>query len=105
MEPKKKNKRGRWIVFAVVTVVVAAVVVLVVIPFIDRFKEGRQAFAAATAEPGQTVTAFIGDLASGATASGRLLPQQEAQLALGVAGQVETVYVHAGDEVQTGDGA
>jgi len=103
MEPKKKNKRGRWIVLAVVTVVVAAVVVLVVIPFIDRFKEGRQAFAAATAEPGQTVTAFIGDLASGATASGRLLPQQEAQLALGVAGQVETVYVQVGDEVQAGD--
>jgi HlyD family secretion protein len=103
MEPKKKSKRGRWIVLAVVAVVVAALVVLVVIPFVDRFKEGRQALAAANVEPGQTVTAFIGDLAAGATASGRLLPQREAQLALGIAGQVEAVYVQVGDEVQAGD--
>jgi HlyD family secretion protein len=103
VEPEKKRKRGRWITLAVVTVVVVTVIVLVVIPFMNRFQEGRQAFASATAEPGQTVTAFVGDLSAGATASGRLLPQREAQLALGVAGQVEAVYVEVGDEVQTGD--
>jgi len=103
VEPKKKRKRGRWITLAVVTVVVVTVIVLVVIPLMDRVKERRQAFASATAEPGQMVTAFIGDLSAEATASGRLLPQREAQLALGVAGRVEAVYVEVGDEVQTGD--
>ena len=103
MEPRKKSKRGRWIVWAVVTLVVAALVVLVVIPLMGRFQERRQAFASATAELGQTITVFVGDLSAGATASGRLLPQREAQLALGIAGQVEAVYVGVGDEVQTGD--
>jgi HlyD family secretion protein len=103
VEPKKKRRRGRWITLAVVTVVVVIAIVLVVTPLMDQVKERRQAFASATAEPGQTVIAFIGDLSAGATASGRLLPQREAQLALGVAGQVEAVYVEVGDEVQTSD--
>jgi len=84
VEPKKKRKRGRWITLAVVTVVVVTVIVLVVIPLMDRVKERRQAFASATAEPGQMVTAFIGDLSA-------------------EAGRVEAVYVEVGDEVQTGD--
>jgi HlyD family secretion protein len=103
VEPKKKGKRGRWIALTVAVLVVAAIIVLAVIPFMDRLKGRQLASAAANAEAGQTVTAFIGDLSAGATASGRLLPQREAQLALGVAGQVEAVYVEVGDEVQTGD--
>ena len=103
MEPKKKSKRGRWIALTAAVLVVAAIVVLVVIPSINQVDESRQTFAAANAEAGQTVTAFIGDLSAGATASGRLLPQREAQLALGVAGQVEAIHVEVGDEVQADD--
>jgi HlyD family secretion protein len=103
MEPKKKSRRGRWIALTAAVLVVAAIIVLVVIPSIKQVDESRQAFAAANAEAGQTVTAFIGDLSAGATASGRLLPQREAQLALGTTGQVEMIHVKVGDELQAGD--
>ena len=99
MEPKKKSKRILWILLAVVAVVV---VVWAINGPVARLRQSS-AQAASNVEPGQTVTAFIGDLSAGATASGRLLPQREAKLALGLAGQVEEVYVEVGDEVQAGD--
>ena len=102
MEPKKKSKRARWIILAVVAVVVVAAVVWVVNERpLARLRQSRA--LAANPEADQIVTAFIGDLSAGATASGRVLPQREAHLALGVAGQVEEVYVEGGDEVQAGD--
>jgi HlyD family secretion protein len=103
VEPQKKNKRGCWIALAVAAVVIAAVVILIVIPFIGQLGERRQALSAANAEPGQTVAVFVGDLSAGATASGRLLPQREAQLALGTSGQVEKIHVAVGDAVRAGD--
>ncbi len=102
MEPQKKSKRTRWIVLAVAAVVVAAAVVW----FANErpLAQLRQRRAqAANSDSSQMVTAFIGDLSAGATASGWLLPQREAHLALGMAGQVEDVYVEVGDEVQAGD--
>gem|GEM_PF-343506 len=107
MEPKKKSnsegfRRTRWIILAVVAVVVVAAVVWVVNN--RPLAQLRQSNAlAADTGTDQIVTAFIGDLSSGATASGRLLPQREAHLALGVAGQVEEVYIEVGDEMQAGD--
>lgn len=103
MEPEKKSKRGCWITSALVAVVIVALVLLVVVPLMNRVKEHRTAFAAANAEAGQIVAAFTGDLSAGTTASGRLLPQREAHLALGIAGQVEAVYIQVSDEIQTGD--
>ena len=103
MEPNKKSKRGCWIALAAVTVIVAAVGIFVVRPFLEQVQQRRQASAAANAEPGQTVAAFIGDLSSAATASGRLLPQREASLALGISGKVEAVFVNVSDKVQAGD--
>jgi HlyD family secretion protein len=99
VEPKKKSKRILWIILAVVAMVV---VVWAINGPVARLRQSS-AQAAANVESGQTVTAFIGDLSVGATASGRLLPQREAHLALGLAGQVEEVYVEVGDEVQAGD--
>jgi HlyD family secretion protein len=102
VEPRKKSKRTRWIILAVVTVVVVAAAVWFVK---ERPLEQLRQRRALAANPGldQTVTAFIGDLSAVATASGQLLPQREAHLALGIAGRVEQVYVQVGDEVKAGD--
>ncbi len=102
MEPRKKSKRTRWIVLAVVAVVVVAAVVW----FVNErpLAQLRQSRAlAADTGTDQIVTVFVGDLSAGATASGWLLPQREAHLALGMAGQVEAVYVEVGDQVKAGD--
>jgi len=52
---------------------------------------------------GETVTAFIGDLADSATASGSLEARRKARLALATSGRVEDVYVEAGDIVEADD--
>ncbi len=102
MESEKKSKRARWIILAVVAVVIVAAVVWVVNN--RPLAQLRQSRAlAANPEADQIVTTFIGDLSAGATASGRVLPQREAHLALGIAGQVKEVYVEVGDEMQAGD--
>ncbi len=102
MELRKKSKRTRWIVLAVVAVLVIAAGFW----FVNErpLAQLRQSRAqAANSQTDQIITAFIGDLSAGAMASGWLLPQREARLALGVAGQVEEVYVEVGDEVRAGD--
>ena len=102
MEPKKKSKRTRRIILAVAAVVVVAAVIWFVNERpLAQLRQNRA--QAANPESSQIVTAFIGDLSAGATASGRLLPQREAHLALGITGQVEEVYVEVGDEVRAGD--
>jgi RND family efflux transporter MFP subunit len=51
----------------------------------------------------EIATAFVGSLATETSASGQLIPQQDATLAMGTSGQVARVYVEAGDRVQQGD--
>ena len=102
VEPRRKSKRTRWIIL----MVVAVVVVVAVVWFVNERPLARlQQRRALTADPesNQIVTAFIGDLSAGTTASGSLLPQREAHLALGIAGRVEKVHVEVGDEVKAGD--
>ena len=102
VEPEKKSKRTRRIILTVMAVVVVAAVFWFVSNRpLAQLRQNRA--QAANPESSQIVTTFIGDLSTGATASGRLLPQREAHLALGIAGQVEGVYVEVGDEAQTGD--
>ena len=97
-----KSRRTRRIILGVL----AVVVVLAAVWFVRErpLKQFRQGPALA-ANPGSNdvVTAFIGDLSAGTTASGSLLPQREAHLALGIAGRVEKVHVEVGDEVKAGD--
>ena len=50
----------------------------------------------------EIVTAFIGDLAASASASGRVLPQRSAALAVQTPGRVEAVLVQDGDAVEAG---
>lgn len=51
----------------------------------------------------RSATAFVGDLAASASASGLLLPEREARLAIGIPGRVYAVYVQVGDEVSAGE--
>ncbi|MBM4464936.1 MAG: efflux RND transporter periplasmic adaptor subunit [Chloroflexi bacterium] len=102
MGPRKRSTRVRWIILAVVTVVVVAAAVWLVKERPLAQLQQRLALAA-DSEASQFVTAFIGDLSAKTTASGQLLPQREAHLALGIAGRVKEVYVQVGDEVRAGD--
>jgi HlyD family secretion protein len=54
-------------------------------------------------DAGDVVIASVGDLASSASASGQLLPRQQARLALTGTGLVEAVHVRDGDHVRAGD--
>jgi len=91
----KKQKRLLWSSIVVVLIVTTALVGCAV---------ARQRAQAANApKPGDIVAAFIGDLSASASASGKLLPQRDAQLALGTQGQVQAIYVEVGDQVQEGD--
>ncbi|MBN1579143.1 MAG: efflux RND transporter periplasmic adaptor subunit [Anaerolineae bacterium] len=95
MKKKNKNKRIMWIVIGVV--VVAAVVLG------GGWLVSRRVRAESSIDPGQVVTAFIGTLSAEASASGQLLPQQEAKLAFSATGRVEQVLVDVGDQVRAGD--
>jgi HlyD family secretion protein len=89
----KKRNRTLWISLVILAVVILGGCGLA----------RRRARIAAAPEAGDTVTVFVGDLSASASASGRLLPQREAQLALGISGIVEQVYVDVGDSVKAGD--
>lgn len=52
---------------------------------------------------GEVVTAFVGDLAAGTTATGQVSAGQSARLTLPTSGTVAEVRVQAGDAVQAGD--
>jgi HlyD family secretion protein len=93
----KAKKRKRRILWTISATVVIAVVVLVGCGLARR----RAQEAAPSAD--DMVTAFVGDLAASASASGQLLPHRESRLALGGSGRVEHVYVGVGDRVQSGD--
>ncbi len=63
----------------------------------------RRQEAIAGAAAGGVAVASIGDLTAGTSASGRLLPRQQAQLAFATSGRVAEVYVNVGDWVRAGD--
>jgi HlyD family secretion protein len=101
MLEKKRSRVWLWILLVVIA---AVVVVLVWAPgssreLIDRVL-GRDQGGLGDA---QVVTAFIGDLTARASASGQLVPRQQATLALGLAGRVAAVHVRVGDPVQEGE--
>jgi HlyD family secretion protein len=89
----KKRKRILWI----------SLVVIAVLGLGGCAIARRRARIIGEPESGDIVTVFVGDLSASASASGRLQPKQEAQLALGIAGTVERVYVEVGDTVKAGD--
>jgi HlyD family secretion protein len=86
-----------WYRFAIV----AALLVLVVAGC-QPGRRGPRGTAVAPSED-EIATAFVGSLATETSASGKLVPQQDATLAMGTTGQVAGVYVETGDRVQQGD--
>lgn len=93
-----RNRRSRRWLWIVGVLFVGAIVVFLGWRFIQDRASTTQA-----ATTGEIVTAFIGDLASTASATGRVAPQREADLALGISGRVEEVHVQVGDQVSAGD--
>lgn len=93
----KERRRWPWIVGGLVVVVILALVAW-------RFLAGAPLPGQAQQpQTGETVTAFIGDLAASATASGQVEAAREASLALATSGEVEAVSVEVGDVVEAGD--
>ena len=95
MKVKVKGKRILWILLVAIIVVAVALAG-------GRLVQQRVQ-ADADPEASQIVTASISDLSTRVSASGQLLPQKEARLALGIRGQVEQVLVKVGDTVEAGD--
>ena len=92
-----KKRRNRIIIAVIVLIVIAGAGALVV-------RQGQQLQQeSAEASAGDIVTAFVGDLSAGATASGKVTSPRDAMLAPLLSGTVEEIYVEVGDTVQKGD--
>jgi HlyD family secretion protein len=92
----KKRKRWPWVVGIIVAIVIIGGVVIG-----GRIRDAQAQIS--DFQTGEKVTAFVGDLASTATASGRVVPQRDATLALTTSGTVYDVFVDVGDVVNQGD--
>lgn len=91
-QTKKKSRKWLWIGGILLLVIVFAVLVL------PRIL-GNDPNAPRNGDTAETTTAFIGDLAANATASGQIEAQRTASLALGQAGTVSEIFVAEGAEV------
>ena len=94
----RKSKKWLWIAAGALVLVAAFIFFGFVRPQVQQ-----GAVANASDANAEIVTAFTGDLASTATATGDIQPQREAQLSLAVAGTVDEVFVREGSEVQADD--
>ncbi|MCO5190665.1 MAG: efflux RND transporter periplasmic adaptor subunit [Anaerolineae bacterium] len=92
----RKRRRWPWIVG-----IIAAVIILGGVFVGGRIRDARAQLT--EFQTGEKVVAFVGDLASTATASGRVVPQRDATLAMATSGRVADVLVEVGDVVQQGD--
>ncbi|PID85279.1 MAG: hypothetical protein CSB13_08845 [Chloroflexi bacterium] len=100
MNNKPKNrKKWIWIGVGIVAIIIIA---LLAAPFIfgGQFTISEQDQITGT---GDTVTAFVGDLAANASASGQVKAQRDARLASSTSGDIDKIYVALGDEVAEGD--
>ena len=95
----KNRKKWLWIGLGIVAVIIIALVALPQI-FSNQITALQQEQTAGT---GENVTAFIGDLAANASASGQVRAQRDARLALPISGEVAKIYAAVGDEVAQGE--
>jgi HlyD family secretion protein len=94
MNKMETLKNRKWIV--------AAIIVAAIIGLGAFFVLGRDNPAASAQSESRTATAFIGDLAESATASGQVSAVQEAALSLAGSGKVSAVPAVIGDTVRQG---
>ncbi len=92
----RKNRKWLFIGGGVGLLVLCLVGFLVV-------RSGMQNVQAQLAGTGEVVTAFVGDLSSGTTATGQVEARRTAQLTLASSGTVADVAVQVGDGVAAGD--
>jgi len=93
---KKRRAKWIWIVVALALVVAAAFFGL-------NWMRSTRVAQMEAAGTGEIVSAFIGDLSASATASGQVLAQRDASLALSIPGTVAEVYVEIGGTVLSGE--
>lgn len=91
------RKRRTWLIIGVGVVLALCVAGGL---FVRNQMSTVQAQLAGT---GEVVTAFVGDLSAGTTATGQVTARQTAQLALPTSGTVAEVAVQVGDAVTAGD--
>ncbi|MCC6606165.1 MAG: efflux RND transporter periplasmic adaptor subunit [Anaerolineae bacterium] len=91
----KKLLRNKWSWIGIGGVVLALALFALV--------QGQRSAAAQTPQTGDIVTAFVGDLAASATASGNIEAGQLPGLSLLRGGTVAEIYVAVGDSVTAGD--
>ena len=93
-----KKRRGKWIWIA------GALALVVAAAFFGlSWMQNTRVAQMEAAGTGEIVSAFIGDLSASATASGQVLAQRDASLALAIPGTVAEVYVEIGDRVLSGE--
>ena len=92
----KRKKRTTWIIVGVVLAILLALGYFIMQRVSNRM-------AAVPVQTGDVVSAFIGDLAASATASGQVEAEQIATLSVSNPGMVEEVLVREGVSVNTGD--
>jgi HlyD family secretion protein len=95
MDKNRKRKRA--------FIVIGGLLLLVAVGAFFAWRAATAQSEAAAAQSQETVTAFIGDLAASATASGNVRPARETTLSVSVPARVQQVNVRVGDAVQAGD--
>jgi HlyD family secretion protein len=93
---KSRDKRKKWLWIGGI-----GLLLVLVVGAVWTIREGA-ARALNSQADGEIVTAFVGDLAASATATGQVVAQRQAALSLSSSGTVAEVFVAAGDVVTAG---
>jgi HlyD family secretion protein len=91
------RKKRTWIFVGIGLVVALCLIGFLVV------RNGMTNMQTQIAGAGDVVTAFVGDLSSGTTATGQVSARRTAQLTLPTSGTVAEVTVQVGDRVEAGD--
>lgn len=90
----KKRRRWPWVILTIV-------VLFFVLVALRRIR--LQRLAQEAVQSADVVSVTVGDLAASATASGQVVAQRSADLALATSGRVSGILVNVGDQVTAGD--
>ena len=100
MQSKRKIKKRTWMLVGLAVVVAAG---LMGLSALRNWRDAQMQSFEEQMEATEIVAAFVGDLATSATASGQVAAARDAGLSLGVTGTVGEVWVEVGDAVRAGE--